>query len=554
MQTDIVKITKRYPSDNVNYLMIDLSIPKNYKANIIPIEFVINKKQKISINYPLFDRKDKLKPSLKNDDLMYLIMPDRFANGNEKNDIESSFNEKKIDRKEPFARHGGDLLGIEKNVDYIQSLGITTLWLTPFQENNEPQQSYHGYAITDHYNTDLRLGTNDDYKRLSEKLHARKMKLVIDLVFNHIGDKHWMYTDKPFPNFIHQFDSFTRTNYRANTLMDPYASAKEKEIFSKGWFDHHMPDLNLKDPALAKYMIQNTIWWLLYADVDGIRIDTYSYPDLTFMNNWYNTIRKDFPEMSIFGEIWEHAVPLQSYFSSNSSADNKMKNVLDFQFAFAMDEFVNQDFGWTEGVSKMYYNLSQDYLYADPYHHVTFLDNHDLDRFLSQVNSDLEKYKVALGMLLTMRGIPCIFYGSEVLMKGKGSHGIIREDFSGGWSTDKINKFNQTERSKEENEIFDYIKNIQTWKFGNPIFNDDAKMIQFIPFDGVYAFSRFNKNDSASAIIIYNSSSKKILVSKNKFSEVTNKKTGKNILNNQTINLDQLELQPKEFMIVDFSN
>ncbi len=550
MQTDIVKIIKRYPSNHVDYLMIDLSIPKDYLANIIPIEFIIGKKQKLQIDYPLISRNDKKKSILKNTDLMYLIMPDRFANANTSNDKFNTLEEKSVDRNAEFGRHGGDLLGIDNNINYFKSLGITTLWLTPFQENNEPKQSYHGYAITNHYKTDPRLGSNEDYKRLVEKLHQQNMKMCIDLVFNHIGDKHWMYTDKPFPNFIHQFDSFTRTNYRANVLMDPYASAQEKDVFSRGWFDHHMPDLNLKDPTLAKYMIQNTIWWLLYADVDAIRIDTYAYPDLSFMHHWHQSIRKDFPEMSIFGEIWEHAVPLQSFFSAKDTEDKMLRNILDFQFAFAMDEFVNQDFGWTEGVSKMYYNLSQDYLYQDPYHHVTFLDNHDLDRFMSQINGDVKKLKIALGMLLTMRGIPCIFYGTELLMKGKGSHGIIREDFPGGWSNDQVNKFERSNRSLEENEVIDYISKIQSWKKTHAGFSENAKMMQFIPFDGIYAFARYSKDDVA--IILYNSSNKKLKISQKKFAELLKEKLeGKNILNDKLVDFKSLEIESKEFMIID---
>lgn len=547
--SDYIRISKRYKSENVNYLMIDVLIPKSYNADHIPFEFVINKK-KINLKYPLLNKPDQHKPILKGNDLMYLIMPDRFANADDQNDIIKTFEENKVDRNEPYARHGGDLKGITKNINYIKTLGVNTLWLTPFQENNEPSQSYHGYAITNHYKTDKRLGTNDDYLELSRTLHANNMKLVIDLVFNHIGDKHWMYKDKPFPNFIHQFDTFTRTNYRANTLMDPYASESDKSQFTKGWFDHHMPDLNLKDESLARYMIQQTIWWLMYADVDAIRIDTYSYPDLTFMQNWYKAIRKEFPEMSIFGEIWEHAVPLQSFFTPKSKSQlEEMQNILDFQFAFSMDEFVNQEFGWTEGVAKLYYNLSQDYLYNDPYHHITFLDNHDLDRFLSQVNGDKEKLKVALGVLLTMRGIPCIFYGTEILMQGKGSHGIIREDFPGGWTKDMVNKFERKNRTADENEMIDYISKIQNWKRNSTIFND-AKLMQFIPNEGVYVYFRYNESDAA--MIIYNSSSSTKNIYSNRFKEIIkDKKRGREIISDRNVDLELIPVKSKELMIID---
>jgi glycosidase len=550
MPSDAIKILKRYPSSSIDYMMLDLSIPRNFLGNIIPIEFII-KKKKLLLKYELKEKPSSRKPILNQTDLIYLIMPDRFANGDVSNDLFDTMEEKTVNRKDPFGRHGGDLKGIENNLTYIQSVGFNTLWLTPFQENNEPEASYHGYAITDHYKTDPRFGTNNDYKNLSAAVHARGMKMVIDLVFNHIGDQHWMIKDMPFPNFIHRFDTFTRTNYRANTLLDPYASSYDKKIFTEGWFDKRMPDLNMKDPALARYMIQQTLWWMYYAEIDAIRIDTYTYPDQEFMKLWYQSIREEFPEMSIFGEIWEHAVPLQSYFAPKDKRyDQEMQNVLDFQFCFAMDEFVNQDFGWTEGVSKLYYSLSQDFLYKDPFHHVTFLDNHDLDRFLSQVNEDASKLKVALGMLLTMRGIPCIFYGTEVLMKGKGSHGIIREDFSGGWPGDAINKFDEKNRSKEENELINYISKIQNWKKNHPAFNEH-KMIQFIPQDGIYAFARYSVSGSA-VLIIYNSNKVAKNINTIRFQDILkNKTSGKNILNEKGIDLKDISMDSKELMIID---
>lgn len=549
MPSDAIKITKRYPSKNVDYLMIDLSIPSSYIGNMIPLEFII-KKKKVVFQYPLLEKPNTKKPILNGNDLMYLIMSDRFANADTHNDAFENLNEKKVNRKEPFGRHGGDLKGIQNNLPYIQNLGVTTIWLTPFQENNEPEASYHGYAITDHYKTDPRFGNNTDYKNLSSAVHARGMKMCIDLVFNHIGDEHWMIKDLPFPNFIHQFDTFTKTNYRANTLLDPYASPSDKRLFNEGWFDKRMPDLNMKDPALAKYMIQQTLWWLYFAELDAIRIDTYTYPDHEFMVTWYQKIREEFPELSIFGEIWEHAVPMQSYFApKDKKYVEEMQNVLDFQFCFAMDEFVDQDFGWTEGVSKMYYNLSQDYLYNDPYHHIIFIDNHDLDRFLATVKGDVSKLKTALGVLLTMRGVPCIFYGTEVLMKGKGSHGIIREDFSGGWKEDAVNKFDAASRSTEENEVINYIKTIQHWKTSSAAFKE-GKLMQFIPQDGIYAYARYTGNDVA--FMIYNSNKDKKSINTKRFQDILKGKTsGKNIIDNRTVDLNMIEIGAKELLILE---
>jgi glycosidase len=551
LKTNIVKVTKRYACNNVNYLMIDLVIPSSYLANYIPIELEMSKKKKILINYPLLDRPQSKKKTLEGRDLIYLIMPDRFANGNTNNDEFPELNEKEINRAEPFARHGGDLKGIEQNLDYIQGLGANTIWLTPFLENNEPKQSYHGYAITDHYKSDPRICSNEQYKYFVNTLHARKMKIVVDMVFNHIGDQHWIYKDAPFPNWIHRFDTFTKTNYRANTLMDPYASARDKKQFTNGWFDNHMPDLNLDDSALARYMIQNTLWWLLYADIDAIRIDTYSYPEYEFMQRWHKAIRQEFPDMSIFGEIWEHVVPLQSYFTPKDQSNAQaMQHVLDFQFCFAMQPFLNQDFGWTEGVSKMYYVLTQDYLYADPFHHVTFIDNHDLDRFLSSVGGDIQKLKSALGVLLTMRGIPCIFYGTEVLMKGKGNDGVKREDFSGGWKEDALNKFEIKNQSKDEQQVGNYIRNLQAWKIKHDGFSEGSKMMQFIPMDGLYMFARYSSNDAA--LMMYNSSKKPIKIDYKRFEEIAKGySSGEEALSRKKVHLNEITVLPNEFLIVD---
>ncbi len=538
------------PGKHPDYLLINLKIGKNAKAGNKTILFK-NKQKEIKLNYSLLEKPTRKVPSLEQNDLMYLLMPDRFANANTSNDVINGMNEISSNRKEPFDRHGGDLKGIQEHIPYLKELGATTLWLTPFQENNELSQSYHGYAITNHYKTDPRYGNNEDYKNLVNACHENGMKVLIDLVYNHIGDKNWMYEDLPFPSFIHLFDSLTKTNYRANTLMDPYGSVKDKQIFNEGWFDRHMPDLNMTDPLISKFMIQQTLWWLNEAKLDAIRIDTYSYPDESFMKHCYKEIRKEYPDISIFSEVWEHAVPVQSYFTPlHESKMNALQNVLDFQFCFAMDEFVQQPFGWTEGVSKLYYSLSQDYLYNDPYHHAIFIDNHDLDRFLAQVNGDVNKLKVALSVLFTMRGIPCLFYGTETLMKGKGPHGVIREDFAGGWKTDSTNKFLATGRSTAENDLWNYIQNLAQWRKTNDAIAN-GKLMQFVPNDGIYVYFRYT--DLKSVMVIYNSNAKSKKIKLDRFSERINSKlNAKDIINKKDIKLDkELEMNANQLLILD---
>ena len=497
-----------------DFVLLNITINKQTPAGTITLQFSGKKKQLLS--YELKSKQAKPQ-ALQGNDLVYLIMPDRFANGNPNNDVQKGMKETSHNRDSAFDRHGGDLQGISERLDYIKNLGATALWLTPFQENDEPSQSYHGYAITDHYKVDPRFGTLNEYVALRGESKKRNMKWVLDLVFNHIGDGHWLYTDKPFPNAIHTFDKYTRTNYRANTLMDPYASKSDQKTFTEGWFDHHMPDLNSDDPLLARYMIQNTIWWIETSQADGIRIDTYAYPKQQFMQQWYRTVMSEYPNLSVFGEIWEHAVPLQSYFvpKEKSRAEN-MQNVLDFQFCFAIDDAVKEPDGWTEGVSKLYYTLSQDYVYNDPYHHVIFFDNHDLDRFYSTVNYDLKKMKAALGIMFTMRGIPSLFYGTEVLMRKKGSHGLIREDMQGGWKRDSVNKFTAEGRTDEENEVWNYISKLAQWRQHNSALN--GKMMQFIPENGVYVYFRYS--DIEKVMVLFNSTKTTKDIQLNRFDEM----------------------------------
>lgn len=497
-----------------DYVLVALSIRKHALPGVISIELSGKKKQKI--NYELKAKQTKPE-KLAGNDLIYLIMPDRFANGDSSNDSKPSMREKAISRDSAFARHGGDLRGITQHLDYLNSLGVTALWLTPFQENDEASQSYHGYAITNHYKVDPRFGNLQEYLELRKMSRKKSMKWVLDLVFNHIGDGHWLYTDKPFPGAIHSFEKFTRTNYRANTLMDPYASKNDQKIFTEGWFDHHMPDLNNNDSVLATYLIQNTIWWIETSEADGIRIDTYSYPEQQFMQKWYQTIIKEYPQLSVFGEVWEHAVPLQSYFvPKEKSPSENMQNVLDFQFCFAVDDAVKEPDGWTEGVSKLYYTLSQDYVYRDAYNHVIFLDNHDLDRFFSTVNYDVKKMKAALGILFTMRGIPSVFYGTEVLMRKKGSHGLIREDMKGGWSADSVNKFTEQGRTDEENEAWNYIQKLAQWRKHNTALK--GKMMQFVPEKGVYVYFRYS--DTEKVMVLFNSTKSTVDVQLSRFDEM----------------------------------
>lgn len=509
-----VKIVSAEPAAHPDYVKVKLAIKRN--ASPRTINLVLNSKQKIPYSF----KQKKYKPqTLRGNDAIYLIMPDRFANGNPANDIVKGMREQIVDRKALYKRHGGDLAGIAQYLDYIDSLGTTALWLTPFQENDEQHSSYHGYAITNHYKVDPRLGTMRDYLALRDSAFAHQQKWILDMVFNHIGDGSFLFTDKPFANGIHQFDSFTQTNYRANTLMDPYHSTIDQKIFTEGWFDKHMPDVNNDDEDMARWMIQQTLWWIETARADALRIDTYSYPEQAFMEKWYQAVIKEYPTMSVFGEIWEHAVPLQSYFVPKTTyANQHMQHVLDFQFCFAIDDVVNNEDGWTDGVSKLYYTLSQDYVYNDAYHHVIFVDNHDLDRFFSVIGYDLQKWKAAMNILCTTRGIPALFYGSEIVMQHKGEHGAIREDMPGGWASDTVSVFTQTGLTPLQQEAYAHLKMLLQWRGNQPALR--GKLMQYVPANGVYVYFRYT--DEQTIMVVYNSKPTDQVVSLNRFVERLN--------------------------------
>jgi glycosidase len=541
-----VRLISQHKSEQNDYALLHLLVDDNAVAGWVEL-VVENGRQKQKIRYELRNRFADIRQALTQQDQIYLIMPDRFANALPQNDVVRTYQENTVNRNQPDARHGGDLEGVIKNLDYIQQTGFTAVWLTPFQENNEPKQSYHGYAITNHYLTDARMGKNQDYVRLVHEAHQRKMKVVMDMVFNHIGDQHWIYKDKPFPGFIHQHDSFQRTNYRANTLLDPYVAPSDQKRFTEGWFDYHMPDLNTENPLLARYLIQNTMWWLETSGADAIRIDTYTYPEQSFMKKWYTEVRQQYPDISIFGEIWEHAVPMQSFFVPRSeSKDSSMQQVLDFQFCFAVNKLLNESYGWTEGVSRLYYVLSQDFLYANPYEHVIFIDNHDLDRFFAQVNGDMKKFKAGLGLLMTMRGIPCTFYGTEVLMQGKGPHGVIREDMKGGWAGDSSDYFRHHGLSPLQKSAYAYFQKLSLWR--KSAIGPASKLMQYVPEDGVYVYFRYG--DGKKVMVVYNGSSKQASVKLSRFKDLLKGNesfldilTGESLSDVQTISVETGEIR-----------
>jgi neopullulanase len=532
-----VVLNKVNKLENEKYLALDVTIAPTAKAGNVPI-LLTTGSEKETINWPIAQRRKgngkAFAQGVHSEDLVYLLIPDRFSNGDESNDKIAGLRDQLFSRDSMYYRHGGDLQGVINHLDYLKELGITTLWMTPVLLNDMPNRTEHGYAITDHYKVDERIGGPKTYKKLSDELHKRGMKLIQDAVYNHVGLQHFTIQDMPMKDWVHQWPSFTQTSYKDQPLFDPYASVTDTKKSVDGWFTKEMPDMNQNNPYVANYLIQNALWSVEEFGVDGWRIDTYLYNDLPFMNRCNKALIDDFPVITMFGETWVHGVPNQSYFCENNVNGifkSNLQNTTDFQTLFyGITPALNEKFGWTDGVTKLYTTASQDFLYKNPMGQVIFLGNHDLARYYSVVNEDLDKYKMALSWLLTFRGVPQLYYGDENLMTGfSNPDGLVRSDFMGGWKTDTRNKFTAEGRTEKENEVFNLIKTLANFRQKSSAIKT-GKMMQYLPKDGLYTYFRYDKNETIMCVMNTSDEEKEIDAASN-YSEMTKGFTGmKNVV------------------------
>lgn len=509
-KADGVSLEKVEKGDSPNYLFVTLQIAPGAPAQKVPIIFSYpEKNQEMVHEYPILQRNLAAKgQGLDSRDVVYLIMPDRFANGDPSNDNVAGMREG-LARDSLLGRHGGDLKGIIDHLDYLKDLGVTAIWLNPELENDQENSSYHGYAITDLYRIDRRLGTNELYRDFVRECHQRGLKVVRDVVPNHIGHRHPWMADLPTKDWVNTWPTMTQTSYRAPTLLDPYASEYDKKRFSDGWFVPSMPDLNQRNPHLANYLIQQALWWVEYSGLDAFRIDTYTYSDQEFMSRFNAAIRAEYPAIHLFGEVWEYSAIVQGFFADNqpmrrANFDSNLPGVVDFQLCFAIQEALKREQGWTEGVSRIYYTLAKDYFYEDPTRNVVMLDNHDMTRFFSVVGENMNKYKSGIAFLLTTRGIPQLYYATEILSTGfeAPSHGNIRMDFPGGWPGDPQNKFQASGRTAQENEAFDFTRTLLRYRNATPALQT-GKLMQFAPNQDVYAYFRYD--EAKTVLVLINS-------------------------------------------------
>ncbi len=491
-----------------NYVFLDLEISESARPGIASVTFTVGNQPK-SVPFELKVRRKgngiTYAQGVTSEDLVYLIMPDRFSNGDPSNDRIPGMRDQTLNRDSVFYRHGGDLKGIENHLDYLGSMGVTALWLNPVIENDMPERTEHGYSFTNHYKIDPRIGGGQAYHSLINAAHRKGIKIIQDAVYNHVGSYHFTVLDPPMADWLHHWKDYTNTTYKDQAIFDPYASRIDRDKMQDGWFVPSMPDLNQKNPYVARFLIQHAIWTVEEFGIDGWRIDTYAYNDLDFMNECNKALLDEYPQLTMFGETWVHGVVNQSYFAENVfdiPFKSNLPGVTDFQTLWGITDVVTRDFSWTDGVNKLYNTLANDFVYKDPMRNVIFLDNHDLSRFYSVVGKDFLKYKTAMIWLFTCRGIPQLYYGSEIGMEGFTSpvDGYVRQDFPGGWPGDASDKFEASGRSAAENEIWNLVSTLgQFRKTASAI--RSGKMMQYAPVKGEYVYFRYDSKQTIMVVM-----------------------------------------------------
>ena len=564
--------------DSPNYLLVYLNID-GAKAGEMTLNFKQGKQSK-KVKYELRDRAmagDK-RIGFTNEDVLYMLMPDRFANGNPQNDVIKTMRDKTCDRNAPSLRHGGDLEGIRLHLDYFKELGVTTLWFTPVLENDNPSDgkssSYHGYATTDYYKVDPRFGTNDEYKRLIDEAHQNGLKVVMDMIFNHCGYYHPWVADLPSKDWLNTpewledqaknnkdgiiktNEKYLQTNGKLTTVLDPYASKFDLHQTVDGWFVPTMPDLNQRNPHVLKYLIQNSEWWIETVGIDGIRMDTYPYADADAMALWMKTINNEYPNFNTVGEAWVTEPAFTAALQKDSKLSEKnshLKTVMDFAFFDRINQAKNEETDdWFSGMNRVYNVFCYDYLYPNPKSVMAFVENHDTDRFLGE-GKDTVALKQAMALLLTINRIPQVYYGTEVLMNGTKAitDGYVRCDYPGGWTGDKHNAFTAEGRTKAENDMFNWMSRLLHWRQGNEVITKGSQT-QFCTHKGIYVIARQYNGKNVMTIINGKREANELDVKRyaeiignaEKAVDVT---TGRNVIINHNI-----KLRPRQAMILEF--
>lgn len=547
-------VTTVIKTDNPNYLFVNLDI-STAAPGTVTLTFTRGK-TRLTHEYPLYEKPSGAMRGFDASDVIYLLMPDRFANGDPSNDNVEGMTEQ-LNRSNPGGKHGGDLKGIADHLDYLKDLGVTGVWLNPFLENNQQRSSYHGYSTTDFYRSDPRYGTNDEFRQLVSKAHEKGLKVVMDMIFNHFGSGHWWMKDMPSRDWIHRFDKFTRTNYKASTYMDPYAAESDVRLMEQGWFDVTMPDLNQNNPLVETYLTQNSLWWIAWSGLDGIRMDTYPYPEPNMMSRWAKRVIDEFPGFFIVGEVWYDDPAHTSYWALNKKNSDgyrsNLPSLTDLPLCFATHTAFTTPAGATDGMSKLYNLLSQDFLYPDPFRNVIFLDNHDMTRFFTETGKSLDVYRMALSFIMTTRGIPQFYYGTEIVMEGdkKKGDGFLRGDFPGGWEGDAKNAFTGANLTEYEKEAFDFTRNLLNWRKDKDVIHT-GKLMHYVPENGLYVYSRYNDKEKV-LVVLNNNEKESRTITRERYQEAMEGFTaGYEVITGKSVDdLTSFTVAPKTAMIIE---
>jgi glycosidase len=540
--------------ENPNYAFVRLRIADTAAPGSLTLRFR-HDDGTITRDYELRARRepDTYAQGFSSEDVIYLLMPDRFANGNPANDEIDGFLEG-VDRSDPNARHGGDFAGVREHLGYIDDLGMTAIWMTPIFENDMPPEygAYHGYAATDMYQVDPRFGSNDEFRDLVAATHDRGMKVIMDMIHNHVGRQHWWMKDPPTNDWVHDLDQYGTTNYEGAAVVDPYASEHDRRQLTNAWFVPSMPDLNQDNELLARYLIQNTLWWIESTGIDGIRMDTYFYADKEYMSRWTSAVRAEYPDFNIVGESWVHTVPHEAYWQDNFRAhpdghDSDLPSVTDFPLSFTMHEAFAPDDG---EIYDLYRTLAQDHVYPEPNRLVTFLDNHDLTRFFSVVDEDEAAFKLAYTFLMTTRGIPQVYYATELMqpMADVEGDGAKRSDMPGGWPDDARSVFTEEGRTEREDEAHDFVTALTTWREDADVVHH-GQLTQFIPRDNTYVYVRHDADDTV--MVVLNNADESRDLSLDRFEErLQGATSGRDVIEDRTYALDDTLTVPARTPLV----
>ncbi len=540
-------------TENPNYVFLYLDT-KGAPAQTFDIQV-----GKTAVPYILNERARVERKTYDASDVVYLLMPDRFANGNTENDRIQGMKEQELDATAPLGRHGGDLAGMTAQLDYLADLGVTAIWPTPTLVNDMPLESYHGYAITNFYETDPRLGSNDDYRHFVREAHRRGLKIIQDIVFNHCGSENFLFRDIPTRDWFNHEGHYVQSGYKTGAVGDANASQYDRGRTTDGWFVQSMPDMNQRNRLVRDYLIQASLWWIEWAELDGIRQDTYPYNDFDAMVDWCRRVELEYPGLNIVGEAWiNHNVGV-AYWQKDSKIaaprNSQLRTVMDFPLMGLLNWVCDQETDeWDHGFAKLYEYLSQDGVYADVDHLLTFLDNHDTDRFQKndEMAQDTTRYKQALTLLLTLRGIPQLYYGDEIGMaanKGRGD-GVLRQNFPGGWPGDKNNAFTPQGRTPLQNWYFRFTRNLLQWRKGNPAAHY-GKLMHYCIQNGVYVYGRAHEGKNICVII--NGTSKQQTIALDRYAEVLPLRKATDVLTHRNVVLsDSLTLGPRETLVLEF--